>query len=143
MVTLGLVCVVGLVAMSSLLARGQQALDEKVYRFPHKTLYHLSKAERRFHRTLEGHRYAKSLDELGKAGMITKRLASGNLGDYKYAVIRADKESWAIEATPATVTTSSVHYYVDNTGFVRSNVGSRALPTSDVYWSPYRRGWGE
>jgi hypothetical protein len=142
MVTLGLLCLVGLVAMSSLLARGQQALDEKVYRYPHKTLYHLSKAERRFRRTAGGGRFAKSLDELGSAGMITKRLASGQLGEYNYAVIRADTDTWAIEASPAAVTTSSLFFYVDNTGFVRSNRGAKASEASDVYWSPYRRGWG-
>ncbi len=143
MVGLGMVSLVGLVAMSSLLVRGQQALDEKVYRFPHKTLYHLSKAERRYRRITPGGRYAKSLEDLGDAGLITKRLASGSLGDYHYAVLKADTNTWAISATPASITTLSLFYYMDNSGYVRSSIGSEASATSDVYWSPYRRGWGE
>lgn len=143
LVTLGMVCLVGLVAMSSLLARGQQALDEKVYRFPHKTLNHLAKAERRFHKRQTPKRYAKSLEELGNAGMITKRLASGSLGEYRYAIVRADADGWAIQATPAAVTSQSLYYFVDQTGIVRATPGVKATAESPVYWSPYRQGWGD
>jgi hypothetical protein len=143
LVGLGLVSLVGLVAMSTLLARGQQALDEKVYRYPHKTLHHLSKAERRYFKRNNTMRYAATLEDLGDASVITKRLASGSLGDYQYAVVHADAERWAIEATPAAITSTSLFYYVDQSGLVRANAGSKATPESDVYWSPFRRGWGE
>lgn len=141
LVTLALVCIVGLVAMSTLLARGQLALDEKVYRYPHKTLYHLFKAQRRFHRKKK--HYAKSLEEMGDADVVTKKLTGGLLGGYRYAVVSADAQEWGIGATPVAVSSSSLFYYVDQSGIVRAKVGAAADGTSEVYWSPYREGWGQ
>ena len=139
-VSLGLLCLVGLVAISTLLARGRLALDEKVYRYPHKTLHHLYTAERRFRR--QANRYARSLEELGEAGLITQKLSEGNLGDYRYRVISADEKGWGMGASPAAVTSTSLFYFMDHTGIVRARTGAPADASCEIYWSPGRDGWG-
>lgn len=146
LVTLGLVCVVGLVAMGSMLARGQNAMIQGVYRFPVKTLEALSKAQTRFHRKdLDGdgrHDYATSLRQLGDAGTITAKLAAGELGDYRYRILNADERTYAITATPAQVTSQSLFYFLDESRQVRATLGEPATRASKVYWSPYDQGWG-
>ncbi len=105
MVTLGLVCVVGLVAMSSMLVRGHDVMNRKVYKFPLKTLMALTNAQNRFRRKdLDGDGqldYAGSLTELEEAGTITGTLADGHVGEYRYQVLRASAGDYAIVATPA------------------------------------------
>ncbi|RMG12157.1 MAG: hypothetical protein D6731_14405 [Planctomycetota bacterium] len=135
-----MVCVVGLSLLGGMFLRGRRELDRKVYAHPHLALAYLARAESRFRsfdRDGDGvHDFASSLEQLERAGVITPRLASGELAGYRYRILRADDRSWAAVAEPIAVTSSSAFYYVDESHVVRARLGAPADAGAEVYWSP-------
>lgn len=133
-----ILCLIGLLMV---LHVTQVRIDEELYTEPHKVLNEvfapIQSRFRRHDRDEDGAQdYATSLAELEEAGMITRRLAEGGVRGYRYEVIRADAQGYAIVATPAAVTTASLFYYMDQTRIVRAATGEPAGADSEVYYDP-------
>ncbi len=138
LVSMLLTAVLAIVAMAGFLRVGQRRLDERVYKDPVLTLKALAEAENRFRLGRdEERRFARSLAELEEAGCITRRLASGDVGGYRYEVVAGEARRWAIAATPAQVTSQALHYYMDHSQLIRARRGGPAGPDDEVFWHPF------
>lgn len=136
LVTLGLMCVVSLVAMAGFLHVGQERIDARIYSSPVETLQRIALAQRRFRRKVKPRRYARSLAELERSGHITRRLAAGDVGGYRYRIEASDAATWTIRATPASVTTATPFFLMDETLVIHRNLGAPASEDSPVAWYP-------
>lgn len=140
LVAMLLTSVLAVVAMSAFLQVGQRRIDARVYSDPLRTLQRIGHAQNRFRMTRAAgeRRFAASLEELELAGLITRKLASGEVGGYRYRVQDADSQRWTVSATPVEAPSTQLHYRMNELHAVRAERGRPATDQSPAYWDPLR-----
>lgn len=137
-----LLLALGLGSLRGMLLLGRRKLDEKLYPYPWKVLVALAQVQERYRlHDLDGDgakAYAPSLEALERAGAISHALAFEAVGGYRYGVVAADAQTWAIRAAPAAEDPAALHYWVDQTHVVRAARGRAADRGADVFLDPRR-----
>ncbi len=102
---------------------------------PIMSLQAIGQAQRLFH--LRHRRYGK-WEEIVEEGYLDPSLASGTRGKFKYTIIRADEDGWAVRAVPIQPErVGNWNYYMDDSCAIRrAKLPVTADEDSDLYEGP-------
>jgi len=132
---------IGLCAMASELdpevmaMRRLQAMEMGIFM----TMKMLTSAQEIYKR--EKGKYAESLEELMKRGLIDEWSLESIARTHKLVILGAAKDSWSAVANPKEGSPLKRYYYVDQTGVVRVSETEKIGPDSPVF-EPHKRGVG-